>query len=134
VKSTEPREDRDLDLARRLDRACNDFEGAWSAGRPRIEVFLAGWQGTERSALLRELVLLDIDYRRRAGEACSAQDYLEFADLDAGWLADALNQTQTGAPTPPDDGVSQRVAYFGDYELLEEIAQGGMGSCTAPAR
>jgi hypothetical protein len=56
-----------LSLARRINDVCNRFERAWQAGpRPRLEDFLADTPEPERSALLRELIALDIDYRRRA--------------------------------------------------------------------
>src|SRR5438270_345402 len=42
----------DLSEARRLDRACNQFETAWRAGSPRrIEDLLGEGTGAERSAL-----------------------------------------------------------------------------------
>lgn len=58
------------------DELCDRFEAAWRSG-PRPE--LAAWlpaDGLLRSVALIELVLLDFDYRRRAGENANVDDYL----------------------------------------------------------
>jgi serine/threonine protein kinase len=94
-------------LARLVDQACNRFEAAWrSGGPPRIEDFLAGWSGPDRSALLRELVLLDVDYRRQRRLSCATEDYgSRFPDLDPAWLADAVAapSTLSGTALTPHD-------------------------------
>jgi serine/threonine-protein kinase len=71
---------------------CNRFEAAWRAGpAPRVEDFLDGWQGPERSALLCELVALDVYHRRRRGEECRMEDYrARFPALDPSGLAKAF--------------------------------------------
>jgi hypothetical protein len=52
------------------------FEEAWRAGRrPRLEDFIDGAQGSERLTLLRELLRLEVHYRRLAGEGPAAADY-----------------------------------------------------------
>jgi serine/threonine protein kinase/formylglycine-generating enzyme required for sulfatase activity len=88
------------ELGRRIDEVCNRFEVAWRGDPPpRVEDFVAGWQGDERQELLRELVPLDADYRRARGHDCSPQDYLaRFPDLDPAWVAEALSSQ--GARTP----------------------------------
>ena len=43
--------------------------------RPRREAFVAGVEGIERLALLHELLRLEVDYRRQAGEGPSAAEY-----------------------------------------------------------
>jgi hypothetical protein len=100
-------------LARRIDAACDRFEAAWRAGSPpRLDDFLAGWHGAERAALLHELVPLDAEYRRSAGEPCTLADYMaRFPDLGGTELADAV-------PRFPD---------IPGYELLKELGRGGMG-------
>lgn len=88
-----PRDDNALTLTaeRRLDRICNRFEQAWhSPLPPRIEDYLADDGEVDRPALLRELVLLDIHYRRRHAQVPRPEDYsARFPELDAIWLADA---------------------------------------------
>src|SRR5215831_5805711 len=60
----------------RLEEACCRFEQDWQAGRrPRLADFVAGSAGDERLALLRELLCLEVHYRRQAGEGPAAADY-----------------------------------------------------------
>src|SRR5712692_1426222 len=78
------------DVGRRIEHVCNRFETAWKAEPPpRIEDYLDGWTGPERLALLRELVLLDVDYRQGRGMVWRRDEYRErFPDLDPSWLPD----------------------------------------------
>lgn len=60
-----------------VDRICLEFERAWQrAGQPEIKAFLAKGSEASRSALLRELLLLDVDYRSRNGLPAGEADYL----------------------------------------------------------
>src|SRR5262249_29102298 len=91
----------------------------------------------ERSALLRELVLLDIHYRRQQGETPRVEDYgPRFPELDAEWFADTRAAEQVEADsvaTIVESGATagivpdMRGCTVGDYELESEIARGGMG-------
>ena len=57
----------------RIDRVCDRFEAAWRAGRrPRIEDYLGEAAGPERSALLRELLLAELECRRRRRRAAGS--------------------------------------------------------------
>src|SRR5262245_6915485 len=65
-----------LTEARQIVQACDDFEAAWKAGqRPDARGYLGEASGPVRAALLRQLLLLDWDYRRRAGDDPRAEDY-----------------------------------------------------------
>jgi tetratricopeptide (TPR) repeat protein len=141
-----------LAAAQRVERVCTDFEAAWRATgtasrRPRVEDYLGTTAGPERSALARELILLEIYYRGEAGENLAPQEYNDrFPDLDQIWLTQAvgapcgpaapampMGERAVVAPTQRLSGVSTTNEgwgpgrRFGDYELLEELGRGGMG-------
>jgi serine/threonine protein kinase/formylglycine-generating enzyme required for sulfatase activity len=89
-----------LCLEQRVDQVCGRFEAAWQTGdRPRIEAYLGDTPGPERLLLLRELLRLDVWYRRRNGENPQPLEYgRRFPELDRGWLACAVAGR---APSPP---------------------------------
>jgi serine/threonine-protein kinase len=90
-------------LVRRAERACDRFEAAWKAGqRPRVEDHLAGVPESERPALLRELILLEVDYRRLAGDRPGSDEFLaRFPGLDRAWIAGVLSEGAADPATVP---------------------------------
>jgi hypothetical protein len=65
------------DLERVIDEVCDRFEARWRAGeRPVVEDYLGAVPKAARGELLRELLRLEIDYRRRRGEQPALEDYL----------------------------------------------------------
>jgi WD40 repeat protein len=126
-------------LSHRGDEACDRFEAAWKAGqRPRLEDHLAPVPDAERPALLRELLLLEIDYRRLAGEQPSVDGLLaRFPALDRAWLSGVLAKAALPPTTPatlpaappatePEDALLGR--RIGPYRIEQRLGSGGMGS------
>jgi WD40 repeat protein len=107
---------------------CRQFEAAWKAGeRPAIEDYLADLAEPEHTALLHELVQIEAEYRRCAGERAEPAEYGErFPDLDAEWLSGVLATLPAFAVPGPGSGPGPG-RCVGDYELLAELGRGGMG-------
>jgi hypothetical protein len=64
------------DALLRLGQVCDRFEGAWRADNtPRLEDFLGEATGLERAELLRELLHIEVAWRRRRGEQPRPEDY-----------------------------------------------------------
>jgi WD40 repeat protein len=120
------------------EQVCRRFEAAWKAGqRPRIEDYLEGTAEPERRALLHELIQVEIEYRQQAQDELRPEEYRQrFPTLDSQWLPvsdpahTASHPRGLAADLPPRQtvpAVPVRGSFFGDYELIEEIARGGMG-------
>ena len=86
-------EDLSPTLGRQVDHLCNQFEAAWRSGeRPRIEDLLLHIEEPARPFVLPELIALDIEYRRQAGENVAADDYRgRFPNVAEDWLDEALS-------------------------------------------
>ncbi len=94
---------------------CDEFEAAWRKGnRPQIEAFLARADSASRDKLLDGLLEIELEYRSRAGESVTVDQYRSRFPAEA-------DRVETIFPRVV------KCRRLGDYELLEELGRGGMG-------
>ena len=114
----------------RIDDRCAEFEQKWQTNEPpSIESLLAGEVAPiERDALLAELIVLEVDYRRRRGETPTEQEYLDRFPEDAKAIHDAFSVggKPTGAFEPP--SIERLAELFPSLQIIELIGTGGMGA------
>ena len=119
-----------IETLERIDDLCAEFERGWQSETPAaIEAVLAGdIPDLARDVLLAELVVLEIDYRRRRGESPTRQEYLDRFPDNAKVINDALADEvkPTGAFVPPTIGRLSEL--FPSLEIIELLGAGGMGA------
>src|SRR5262245_55499621 len=130
--SSDPRNDPNLTLETldEVEDACTLFERRWRAGdRVAIEDLLLGGNTLPRSLLLRELLAVELECRLIAGERPTEPEYLQRFPQDQELIELTFREanSNTFADPPRQVGFQHLPYVLGDYELIEEIARGGMG-------
>ncbi len=143
-----------LATLKRLDEVCAGYESDWQAGqKPRLETFLGDAIEPERTRLLRELLKLEIELRKAAGQTVAATDYYSrFPDhtaLIATLLAPegatvagadaSATPSSSGGTTEPGSAHADVLPFLGPptkpgsigrlghYEIEGIVGRGGMG-------
>ncbi len=126
----------------KIDGVCLEFERVWKTGsRPNLDAHLSLVDAEVRMALLRELILLDVDYRRSRGESPSRADYVDclpptgvvFVDTIFDPSAQANMSTHRGtrhlslATSANKDSSGELPEFLGRYRVMELIGEGGFG-------
>src|SRR5262245_15465276 len=102
-----------VSVGRRIDRCCDQFEAAWTAGqRPRLEDFLAADSEAERRALFQALLALEVELSSGDGRVPELQAYQtrfpDLSDVVQQVFQDTSPQTATAVPNE---------GFLGGYEL-----------------
>jgi tetratricopeptide (TPR) repeat protein len=129
AETSDPRSDLllSLDAAQRIDSVCERFERALAAGSSAaVEVYLAETAdpGLERSALLRELLALEVEYRLRRGQQPTRDEYLKRFPSQQPIVDLVLQESTDGRP----EAVPAFLVDHPRYHVLRLLASGGMGS------
>jgi serine/threonine-protein kinase len=91
-----------------IEATCNRFESSWKAGEePKLEDFLCDWEEPERSKLLSELLLLELEYVGSDGRTLAPQEYVSrfpehddvIRDVFDRWIGSRKSDTQVSADT-----------------------------------
>ncbi len=81
-----------------IDGLCAAFEKVWRSGaRPRIDDYLPCIEERARPVLLVELIRIEVDWRRRAGEPVEVQEYVQRYPEHRAHLDTWLGEGRTGA-------------------------------------
>jgi serine/threonine-protein kinase len=117
-----------------IDAVCDRFEREWRAGgRPRIEEYLAKEAEPTLSVLLHEILLAELDWRRRLGESPEPMEYLGRFPTHASVVEAAFaGPSRTGRladpgldPSGTDSGRMHDTSRR--FRILRPLAEGGLG-------
>ena len=114
----------------RIDDLCAGFERRWQSGKPQSieDTIPAGMADDERGLLLSELLVLEIDYRRRNGESPEVDEYVERFPENAKTIREALGvDTFKGRNFEP-PSLEKIGELFPGLEIISLLGAGGMGA------
>ena len=115
---------------RRLDDAYVRFDAEWQAGRrPRIEDYLDGLSEADRTRLLRDLLAVELEFRRGRGEGPTPEDYETRFPGQSSVIVEVFDRTASWMPAQTlSHGSVSLPEKFGRYRVLSRLGGGGMGA------
>lgn len=114
-----------LELQRRIDSACRQFETDWKAlQRPRIETYLKGLPPSDRSPTLRELLRLDLEYSRALGDRPNVDAYLARFPEDIADVTAVFEEKERSWSASQPSAAESSAARF---TVIKEHDRGGLG-------
>ena len=131
-----------LSLALHVEAVCTRFEEAWKDGQqPRIEDYLSDLPEPGQSALVYELLRIEVHHRRLRGEMPRTSDYHDrFPGFEPTWIDRAVATSAVEAPArgetpselaPRRSGSSVETTredpIVPGYEIVGVLGRGGMG-------
>lgn len=114
----------------RIDDLCAEFEHCRQRNQPQtIESVIAGdLSDDERDLLLSELLVLEIDYRRRAGDIPKVEEYLHrFPEQDR-TIREALEIKPSKGRIFEPPSLEEISGHFPALEIISLLGAGGMGA------
>ena len=114
----------------RIDDLCAEFERRWQSNQPQTieSAILGDLSEDERDLLLSELLVLEIDYRRRNGESPAIEEYTERFPEHAKTIRGALGlEPDKGRGFKP-PSIDQIAKLFPQLEIIALLGAGGMGA------
>lgn len=114
----------------RIDDLCADFERRWQRNEAQsIESAIPNeLPENERDLLLSELLLLEIDYRRRNGESPTAEEYIERFPENAKTIWEAMGQAAGKGRQFEPPSIEKVGKLFPALEIISLLGAGGMGA------
>lgn len=118
---------------RRQERVCDRFETAWGDGHaPALEDYLGDPTSSRHSVLLRELLVVELVYRRKAGECPTSDEYVSRFPGRVEAIAAAFDASEESLGSDlsieaAEDRLPRTLPAIPGYTVLEELGRGGMG-------
>lgn len=110
--------------AQQIDATCDAFEKAIRDGEfQRVEAYLLRLPEALRPAALKELLLIEVAYRRRGGQSVDANEFrTRFPDI-----SDSVDQRLSEESRPAPKRLLSPGTRFGKYQVERLLGAGGMG-------
>ncbi len=111
-----------------IDAVCDAFEaGLQAAASPRIEDYLVGWEEPERSKLLYELLLQELDYRLRGSQTIDQVQYRSRFPQDEEVVEEAFRKLMAAEDTVVTRHCDETLVFNSTLSRLRYHNQGGLG-------